>query len=211
MKILLLSIFVLSFSLTASETKRDQVKGSSAAGHDHQEDEEGHKDHDHKKENNDHKGHDHGKDDDHKGHDHGKNKEAAHDSHSHGDDGHDDHGGGKAVGKGKAIEMVDEKNGFKLSKEAIKTLNLKLKTVNGDEFSIKKTSLVTSKGAKGIYRFRGGFFKFLPIQLKKEENGGYLVKVKGVEFGDQIVTNGLGLLRITDVYSTDSSEYGHSH
>lgn len=184
-KLLLLSMFILSFSLVASESNK--MKSSKDTGHDHIENE------------------------DHKGHDHEKDKEAGHDSHDHGEDGHDDHGGGKAVGKGKAIEMVDEKKGFKLSKEAIKTLNLKLKTVNGDEFSIKKTSLVASKGAKGIYRFRGGFFKFLPIQLKKEESGKYLVKVKGVEFGDQIVINGLGLLRITDVYSTDSSEYGHSH
>ncbi|MCR9206349.1 MAG: hypothetical protein NXH75_17340, partial [Halobacteriovoraceae bacterium] len=121
------------------------------------------------------------------------------------------HGGGKAIGKGKAIEAVDEVKGLKLSKEAIKTLKLKLKTVDGDEFSIEKTTLVASKGVKGLYRFRGGFFKFLPVKLKKEVKGKYLVKVKGVDFGDQIVTNGVGLLRVTDVYSTDKSEYGHSH
>ena len=173
----------------------------------------------------DHSGHNHSKtskhsDDD--GHDHSKaghDDHDDHDGHDHSKAGHDDqddhdghdHGGGKAIGKGKAIEVVDEVKGFKLSKEAIKSLKLKLKTVDGDEFEIEKTTLVTSKNVKGLYRFRGGFFKFLPVSLVKEKNGKYLVKVKGVDFGDQIVTNGVGLLRVTDVYSTDKSEYGHSH
>ncbi len=178
----------------------------------------------------DHSAHDHGKkskhadDDDHKGHDNLENhddhkdgedhgKHEGHDEHKEkgGHEGHDEHGGGKAVGKGKAIEAVDEVKGFKLSKEAIKTLELKLQTVDGDEFIIEKSTLVASKSLKGLYRFRGGFFKFLPIKLLKEVDGKYLVKVKGVDFGDQIVTNGVGLLRVTDVYSTDKSEYGHGH
>lgn len=164
-------------------------------------------------------------DDDHSGHDHGsKTKHTEDDGHNHkkkkkkddhgdhdGHGDHDDHGGGKAIGKGKAIEAVDEKKGFKLSKEAIKTLKLKLQTVDGDEFVIEKSTLVASKGAKGLYRFRGGFFKFLSVKIVKEVKGKYLVKVQGVDFGDQIVTNGIGLLRVTDVYSTDKSEYGHSH
>ena len=164
-----------------------------------------------------HKGHDHSKkekhhaDDehDHSGEAHKKHDDIAGDDHSH--KGHDDHGGGKSVGKGKAIEEVDEVKGFKLSKEAIKSLKLKLQTVDGDEFEINKTTLVASKDIKGIYRFRDGFFKFLPITLKREIKGKYLVKVKGVDFGDQIVTDGVGLLRVSDVYSTDKSEYGHSH
>lgn len=165
----------------------------------------------------DHSSHNHGNKAKHSEDDgHGHKKKESHDGHKEGDehvghDDYDDHGGGKAIGKGKAIEAVDEVKGFKLSKEAIKTLKLKLKTVDGDEFSIEKTTLVASKGVKGLYRFRGGFFKFLPVKLKKEVKGKYLVKVKGVDFGDQIVTNGVGLLRVTDVYSTDKSEYGHSH
>ncbi|MCR9205751.1 MAG: hypothetical protein NXH75_14295 [Halobacteriovoraceae bacterium] len=135
-------------------------------------------------------GHDHAKEDDHKGH---------------------DHGASKAIGKGKAIEVVDEKKGFKLSKEAIKTLKLKLQNVDGDEFEISKSTLVSSKSIKGVYRFRAGFFKLLSAKILKETKTGYKVKVAGVEFGDQIVINGVGLLRVTDVYSTDKSEYGHSH
>ena len=170
------------------------------------------------------------KGDDHSGHDHRSIKEVdksnghkdrSHDDHKadeHGDSNngdehkeHDEHGGGKSIGRGKAIEAVDEIRGFKLSKEAIKTLNLKLQTIASDEFLIGKGTLVVSKSNKGIYRFRGGFFKFLPVSSIKKLKGKYLVKVKGVGFGDQVVTDGVGLLQVTDVYSTDKSEYGHGH
>ncbi len=168
------------------------------------------------------------KHDDHSGHDHRskervKNKEEhkeekhQHDDHNgekaeegeHRD--HDDHGGSKSIGTGKAIEVVDEEKGFKLSKEAIKTLSIKLQTIASDEFLIGKKTLVVSKSIKGIYRFRGGFFKFLPVTSIKKVKDRYLIKVKGVGFGDQIVINGVGLLRVADVYSTDKAEYSHSH
>jgi len=210
---IILFLITLTLGLGTSVVR---ASGDDHKGHDHSK--ESHSDddgHNHKKKKKeDHSGHDHDSkeykdhkdDDDHSGHDHAKGKHEEDGDH----DGHD-HGGGKAIGKGKAIEVVDEVKGFKLSREAIKTLKLKLQTVDGDEFQIVKSTLVVSKGVKGLYRFRGGFFKFMPVKLLKEVNGKYLVKVKGVDFGDQIVTNGVGLLRVTDVYSTDKSEYGHSH
>ncbi len=202
-------------------------------GHDHSSQEKSHNDgkhskddgHNHKKKkHDDHKGHgeedgyNHKKHkegdghDDHKGHDDhsGHDDDKGHDDHSKHDD-HEGHGGGKAIGKGKAIEEVDEKKGFRLSKEAIKTLKLKLNTVDGSSFKISKKTLVASKNTKGVYRFRAGFFKLLPAKITKELSDGYVVEVKGVDFGDQIVIDGVGLLRVTDVYSTDKSEYGHSH
>lgn len=182
-KFITMTIFLIS-NLAFAEGDHDH---SSHKGHDHSKQEEKHDDHD------DHKGHDHSKHDD-------------HDDHK----GHD-HGASKAIGKGKAIEVVDEKKGFKLSKEAIKTLKLRLQNVDGDEFEISKATLVSSKSIKGVYRFRAGFFKLLNAKILKETKSGYKVKVAGVEFGDQIVINGIGLLRVTDVYSTDKSEYGHSH
>jgi len=156
---------------------------------------------------------------DHSGHEH-KEQIHAHDSlyeksdhteHNHAEEHGHDHGGGKAIGKGKAIEVVDITNGFKLSKEAIKTLKLELRIINSNKFTIAKKTLVASKGIKGIYRFRNGFFKFLPVKIQKEVKGKYIVKIEGTQFGDQIVTSGVGLLRVSDVYSTDKSEYGHSH
>lgn len=187
--VILLAGFNMNHSIASGEHNLEE----------HSENEE----HDHEK----HSGekHDHGEHSDNDGHNHAGKENEHSDHHGH------DHGGGKAIGKGKAIVEVDEKKGFKLSKEAIKTLKLKLKTVDGYQFEITKTTLVASKNTKGVYRFRGGFFKLLPAQIIKENSQGYVVKVSGVDFGDQIVINGTGLLRVSDIYSTDKSEYGHSH
>lgn len=187
-------------------SKEDNHDHSDGDGHNHKKKKKkdshaGHDDHGHKGHTED-DGHDHSKHKDDDGHDHGSHE---------GHDSHEGHGGGKAIGKGKAIEEVDEIKGFKLSKEAIKTLKLKLNTVDGSSFKISKKTLVASKNEKGVYRFRAGFFKFMPAKITKELSDGYQVEVKGVDFGDQIVVNGVGLLRVTDVYSTDKSEYGHSH
>ena len=188
-KIITMTIFLIT-NLALAEGDHDH---SSHKGHDHSKQEEKHDDLD------DHKGHNHSKHDDHDDH----TKHSDHKGHNH--------GASKAIGKGKAIEIVDEKKGFKLSKEAIKTLKLRLQNVDGDEFEIGRPTLVSSKSIKGVYRFRAGFFKLLSAKILKETKTGYKVKVAGVEFGDQIVINGVGLLRVTDIYSTDKSEYGHSH
>jgi hypothetical protein len=181
-------------------SREDAHDHSDGDGHNHKEKKkkDSHEDHD------DHGHNGHNEDD---GHEHDSHKDD--DGHDHGS--HEGHGGGKAIGKGKAIEEVDEKKGFKLSKEAIKTLKLKLNTVDGSSFKISKKTLVASKNEKGVYRYRAGFFKFMPAKIIKELSDGYQVDVKGVDFGDQIVVTGVGLLRVADVYSTDNSEYGHSH
>jgi hypothetical protein len=180
----LLTISLIGISLATAEEGHNH---GASNGHDGLDGPAEHKEHD---EHDDHKEHDEHKD--------------------HEEEGHN-HGGGKSIGKGKAIEEVDEIKGFKLSKEAIKTLSIKLTTVNESIFNISKKTLVASKNKKGVYRFRAGFFKFLPAKILKEEKEGYRIEVKGIAFGDQIVVEGIGLLRVTDVYSTDKSEYGHSH
>ncbi len=124
---------------------------------------------------------------------------------------HDEHGSAKSIGLGKAILEVDKVKGLKLSDEAIKTLNLTLKKVSTEVFSIDRDSLVVSKSMKGIYRFRDNFFKYLPVTSINKKQGKYFVRVKGIVAGDHVVTGGVGLLRVTDVYSTDESEYGHGH
>jgi hypothetical protein len=143
--------------------------------------------------------------------DHGDHKEHS----DHGEEkGHDDHGHhdeGKAIGEGKAISKVDEDLGLKLSAKAIKTLGLELKSIPGNQFKLNETSLVVIKSKRGLYRYRNGYFKFLEVKIVKNMKKGILVKMDDFLFGDQLVTSSLGLLRISDVFSTDKSSYGHSH
>ena len=117
------------------------------------------------------------------------------------------------MGTGKAIIEVNERRGLRLSPEAIETLGIRFLSTaaKNNEFKIEKSTLVSSKNSKGVYRYRDGYFKFLAAEIKKEIDGGYWVKVPGVDFGDQVVSRGVGLLRVADVYSTDKSEYARSH
>jgi hypothetical protein len=149
-------------------------------------------------------------------HDHSGHNHAAHAEHSD-HEGHDHsahaHGGSKAIGKGKAIKKVDEKQGFQLSSQAIKNLKLKLKSVDGSTIVVPSEVVVKSKNKIGIYRFKDGFFKFLNAKVISNDKKTKKVKlhVPALGFGDQIVINGVALLRVSDVYSTDKSEYGHAH
>lgn len=138
-----------------------------------------------------------------------KTEEAHRDEDKHDD--HHEHSGGKAVGPGKAIEEVSEAKGFKLSPEAITTLKVQLQSIDKDQFAIKKDTLVTFQNKTGIYRFREGFFKFLPVTIMKQDKNNYFIQTSGFTTGDKIVTHPVGLIRITDVYSTDTAEYGHGH
>lgn len=151
--------------------------------------------------------HGHGKEED----DHGHEKEE--DDHGHGDEdehGHG-HGGGKAVGQGKAILEVSEAKGFKLSKEAFQALNVKFMNIEHDSIRIRKDVLVSYQNKTGVYRYRDEFFKFIPVTIKEQKQDQYLVQSPSLQSGDKIVTSPVGLIRITDVYSTDTAEYGHGH
>lgn len=147
----------------------------------------------------------------HEGHDH-----SGHDDHSEHDDhsGHDHgHGGGKAIGENKAITKVDEKKGFMLSNKAIQNLKLQLLNIHSDEVTLDESQIVKVKDSIGVYRFRGGFFKFVKCsKIRRDKvNKKITLKLTDYNFGDQVVTNGISLLRVTDIYSTDKSEYGHAH
>lgn len=128
-------------------------------------------------------------------------------------DEHADHDGedGKAVGAGKAITEIDDKKGFKLSPEAMRTLDVGFQIVSGSEFTIATESLVSFKKVNGVYRYRNGYFKLVDVTILKTIKDGYQVKAPLVENGDQILNKAVGLVRIADVYSTDTSEYGHGH
>lgn len=111
---------------------------------------------------------------------------------------HHDHENTKVIGKNKAVTDFDKEKGFKLSKEAVQTLGIKAKTLKGDIFP--ESALVIEKDKKGFYILRAGYFKYLDIS-----------QFKNLKPDDQIVFEGLGILKITEVYLSDESEYGHSH
>lgn len=140
-------------------------------------------------------------------------EEGHHEEKHHEDEGHHGHhGGGKAIGEGKAIVEVDEEKGFMLSKEASETIGVKLITVGGAKLvKLPKKALVIFKDKKGVYRMREGFFKFIPARIQSTDKNSFTVELEDINSRDRIAVGGVGLLRVSDIYSTDKSEYGHAH
>lgn len=151
-------------------------------------------------------------------HDHIETSHDQHDQHEqheqhdeHEEEGHDDHESSKAIGLGKAIEEVSEAQGFRLSKDSLKVLDIGLMDVSGNRLKIKRDVLVVTRKDKGIYRFRDGFFKFLIASNIVSDGQDVSITVDDIKVGDQIATSKLDLIKVCDIYSTDSAEYGHSH
>lgn len=153
--------------------------------------------------------------DDHHDHSHDEKSES-HKDHDEYEGEHDDHaehehGSSKAVGDGKAITAVDEVKGFSLSVESIKLLGVEFKNAVGTSIDLPHKALVVNRTERGFYRLRGGFFKFVVAKKVEETSDGYRVLAPDWKFGDRIVVNKVDLIRVSDIYSTDDAEYGHSH
>lgn len=86
-----------------------------------------------------------------------------------------------------------------LSDKVIKTIGIKTQEFDFKN-EIPKSSLVYHLDEVGFYVKRGNLFYFIH---KGEEDE--------IKPGDELVTEGVGLLRISDVFSKDTSEYGHEH
>ena len=101
----------------------------------------------------------------------------------------------------KALQKVDIKKGFVLSKESLKAMGVEfIQYSKLKDSKIPTSALVFIKNIKGVYVLREGFIKF--IEWKDELE---------LRPDDYLVTQGLGVIAITDVYSKDSSDYSHSH
>jgi len=179
-------ISMLSMNIGVAEDNHD---------HDHA---ETHTEHNEAKKSNDHDEHD---------------EHAEHEEHQENDDheGHDDHESSKAVGPGKAIEAVDEKLGFKLSKAANANLEIVLQSFSGTLMKLPKKALVQVKDQIYLYRYRDEYYKLISAKLVNEKSDSVTVKIDSHQYGDQIVVSGTSLLRVSDVYANDEASYAHSH
>ncbi len=101
-------------------------------------------------------------------------------------------------GQEKAITDVDEQNGFKLSPESIKTMGIETRVIDVKGPQIPKSSFVSVKNKKGFYILRDGYFSFVELN-----------SIRDLMPNDRVVTKGMGIIAITDVFSTDEAEYSH--
>lgn len=117
----------------------------------------------------------------------------ASENHHDSDDSHENN----KFGEGKALVKADKNRGFILSDEAVNTLGIKTNTIAKID-EIPKSSIVSMIDKKGIYVLRNNYFKFIEFNSKMK-----------LQKKEQIVVTGQNLLLITDIYSTDETEYSH--
>lgn len=135
---------------------------------------------------------------------------AKNDGHNH-EESEEEEGGG-SVGPEKGITEFSERNGFKLSPEALKNFDLKYLKLNGDgPWPIPKAALVHSGEETNLFRKRSGFFKRIDFETSKNTGNQLTVDSDDLRDGDEIVIVGLGFLRIAELAATGGVAHGHSH
>jgi hypothetical protein len=180
---------------TAASKKED--------AHEHSEGEE---DHGHEEEGHEHKKGEHAEE----GHSHGEGEEHSHDEEGH-EHGEEEEEGAK-VGPDKGITEANEKEGFKLSPEALKNFDLSFLKLSGKgAWSVPASAVVHSGEEVNLFRRRNGFFKRIDFKQSSKTPSNLLVDSPELREGDEIVTSGLGFLRIAELAATGGIGHGHSH
>lgn len=144
-------------------------------------------------------------------HDHGHESGESHDGHDHDDHGHN-HGGAEKMGENSAIKSVGEKGEIEFSDEALKKLNIKLMSINSKTVQVERSALVFDKEEVGFYLFREGKFYFRKLaEYERLDSKKIRFNIENLKYGDQLVVSEVGLIKISDIFAHDESEYGHSH
>lgn len=130
--------------------------------------------------------------------------------HQHGE-GEEEEEGGK-VGPDKGITEANEKLGFKLSAEALKNFELKSMKLTGDgPWRIPRSAIVRTGDETNLYRQRDGFFKRIDFQAIKQEGNQVLVDSDQMRENDEIISAGIGFLRVAELAAFGGVAAGHSH
>lgn len=113
------------------------------------------------------------------------------------------------VGADKGVVEVNERLGFKLSPEALKNFEVKSMKLSGDgPWEIPRSAIVTSGEETNLYRIRSGFFKRIDFEvIRALPNKAVIADSNDMREGDEIVSHGVGFLRISEL----SLEGGLSH
>lgn len=193
MRYLITLFAAFSISLLGVAVANEKSKSKDAPEH---ENHEGHEDHQ-----------EHGEE----GHGHGQ--EEGEDSHAHGEEeshGHEE--GSSQVGPEKGILEASEKDGIKLSPEALMNFELKTKELAGSgPWNIPISARLLAGEEVNLFRLRDGFYRRIDFSIVKRNGNGMTVSSKDLKAGDSIVIEGIGFLRIAEITAFGGAPEGHSH
>lgn len=132
-------------------------------------------------------------------------EEEHHDENEHG------HEEGSRVGPDKGILEADERHGIRLSPEAEKNFEIKRIKVASLPLTIGADVIVYSGQEENLFRYRQGFYKRIDFTVMSKSNGILTVQSQHLRPGDEVVTQGLGFLRIAEIAAFGGAAEGHSH
>jgi len=133
----------------------------------------------------------------------------ANDDHDH-DHGHDQSEENSAVGPEKGI-IEKSSLGFKLSPEAVQTFELKMIEVKSKTLEIPSSALVLIKDTKTVFRIRDQWILRVPVRIISKNSASLQVETLDYNSKDQIVIQGTGFLRASEVITEEAVSHGHSH
>lgn len=129
--------------------------------------------------------------------------------------GDDDHGSEEEsanVGPNKGITEANERMGFKLSSAAEKNFEITLLKLKGEgPWTIPAGAVVRAGEEVNLFRLRKAFYKRIDFDVIRKQSGELVVDSDDLREGDDLVTAGLGFLRISELAAFGGVAHGHSH
>lgn len=102
-------------------------------------------------------------------------------------------------GPGKAVEAFSKEDGFKLSAKAISSLGVQFTTLKGNgPWTVPAHSIVHFKQSTAVYRRYDGWLTMVLVKIVKEQVGTTVISSSDLEAGDEVATEGVSFLRLTD-------------
>lgn len=102
------------------------------------------------------------------------------------------------IGPGKAVVAADEKQGFKLSEKAQKSLNLTFVETRSTRISVPMKALIQFQDFLAIYRLRDGWFRMVEVEPSIQGEVATF-NSKEIQPGDQLIIGNGGLLRVVEL------------
>jgi hypothetical protein len=123
----------------------------------------------------------------------------------------EEHEQNPAVGADKGLVEVSHENGFRLSPEALKRFKIQTLAVgSAATLTVPRTAIFTGLEERNLFRLRDGYFKRIDFKTVSRSGASVTVSSPDLKAGDQLVTNGLGFLRIAELAATGGA-MKHSH
>jgi len=116
------------------------------------------------------------------------------------------------VGTDKGIVKADEEQGFILSPEASKNFEIKTIKLHGvGPWTVPVSARMLSKEEVNLYRIRNGFIKRIDFKLISKNGSSIKIISSDLISGDEVITNGVGFVRIAELTAFGGAPEGHSH